>query len=87
MDNITVACKRLAYAKICVEIDVDKKIPSSVNLVMRDEIISLISMDVSWFPTNCTTCNVFGHSVKTCPKVEREVWQVKKYLPPKVNKN
>lgn len=87
MDSISAACKRLVYAKVCVEIDVEKEVPSTVKLVMRDSSISLISVEVPWFPTKCSTCNIFGHSAKTCSKVGKKTWQVKKDLPSKANEN
>lgn len=70
-----------------MEIDADKKVSGTVKLVMRDGSISLIIMKVPWFPTKCTTCNIFGHFAKTRPKVEKKFWQVKKDLPPKDNEN
>lgn len=85
MDSVTALCKRLAYAKVCVEIDVDKEVPCTVKLVMRDESISLISVEVPWFPVKCVTCKIFGHSIKACPKVVRKEWQAKN--PSKADEN
>ncbi|XVF39101.1 hypothetical protein PTKIN_Ptkin01aG0008300 [Pterospermum kingtungense] len=50
IDQITATCKRLSYAKVCVEIDVDKEIPSSVKVVMNDGSIMPIAVEVPWYP-------------------------------------
>lgn len=68
MDSITATRKRIAYAKVCVEVDVSKEIPSSVKLILKDGSESSIEVEVPWYHVKCTNCNVFGHSLKTCSK-------------------
>lgn len=78
MDSVTASCKSLAYAKVCVEIETEQEIPTSVKLLMRDGSISLVMVDIPWYPTKCSVCNLFGHTVKTCVKTVKKVWQDKK---------
>ncbi|XVF43773.1 hypothetical protein PTKIN_Ptkin02bG0067200 [Pterospermum kingtungense] len=76
MDQITATCKQLSYAKVCVEIGMDKEIPSSVKIVMKHGSIVPIATEVPRYPQKCKGCNIFGHNEKTCPKVkvEKVVW-------------
>lgn len=74
MDNVTVACKRLAYAKVCVKVDVSTVIPTFVKLIMRDDSIALIIVEVHWYPLKCGTCMLFGHTDKSCPRVGKKLW-------------
>lgn len=78
MDPATAARKRLTFAKVCIEMEAGKEIPEHVKVVMRDGSITLIAVEVPWSPTKCTKCNSFGHTVKTCNKQEKKIWQVKK---------
>ncbi|XVF79325.1 hypothetical protein PTKIN_Ptkin14bG0212400 [Pterospermum kingtungense] len=66
MDRITVSCKRLTYAKMCVEIGVDRDIHSFVKVLMRDGSFVHIGVEVPWYPQKCMSCKVFGHNDKTC---------------------
>ncbi|KAK8693234.1 hypothetical protein V6N13_070827 [Hibiscus sabdariffa] len=48
MDSITASKSRLTFAKVCVEIDADKALPKSVNVVLRDGSIASIGVFVPW---------------------------------------
>ncbi|XVE74386.1 hypothetical protein DITRI_Ditri12bG0012800 [Diplodiscus trichospermus] len=68
MDRITTSYQRLAYAKVCVEIEVSSKIPSSIEVRMKDGSPISISVEVPWHPQRCTNCSLFGHSPNTCQR-------------------
>ena len=67
MDRITARQERLAYAKICVEIEACKEIPQTIEIVMGNGSTVTISVEVPWYPQNCSGCCIFGHNDKNCP--------------------
>ncbi|XVF88326.1 hypothetical protein PTKIN_Ptkin19aG0040900 [Pterospermum kingtungense] len=86
MDRFTASCKRLAYAKVCIEIGIDQEIPNTVKVIMKDGSISHVLVHVPWYPQKCNTCKVFGHNDKTCSKAEsktaaapKQVWVAKQH--------
>ncbi|XVE94844.1 hypothetical protein REPUB_Repub02eG0044600 [Reevesia pubescens] len=62
MDKVTTYQERLAYAKVCVEINVDTVIPRFVDVRLRDGFITLVKVEVLWLPTKCMHCRTFSHS-------------------------
>lgn len=54
MDRVTTSCKRLEYAKVCIEIDVKKDIPDLVKVVLRDGSIAHVKVEVPWNPSKCS---------------------------------
>ncbi|XVF81983.1 hypothetical protein PTKIN_Ptkin16aG0006400 [Pterospermum kingtungense] len=68
MDRITANQERLEYAKVCVEIDVLKEIPSHIDVKMRNGSRVSVTVEVPWMPPKCIGCSVFGHSEKTCAR-------------------
>ena len=81
MDRITASQKRLAFAKVCVEIEASKEIPSSIGVALRNGIVQ-VNVITPWLPMKCSTCCVFGHGDKFCPQktesVPEKVWMPKK---------
>lgn len=62
MDNITANQSRLSDAKVFVQIDIDKSIPDSIDVLMPDGEIIVVFIEVPWMPSSCSYCKVFGHS-------------------------
>ncbi|KAJ6697292.1 hypothetical protein OIU85_003643 [Salix viminalis] len=64
-DESTFSCKRLEYARVCVEVDVahpfvhnfELEIPQSSDTVKVD-------VEYEWKPSRCKTCKVYGHCCK-----------------------
>ncbi|XP_039029118.1 uncharacterized protein LOC120163190 [Hibiscus syriacus] len=77
MDSITTSREKLEYARVCVEISVDSRIPEYVDVLLCDGSTIRIRVFVPWKPISCDQCSRFGHSIKYCPqgkKVE-QVWR------------
>ncbi|KAF7113433.1 hypothetical protein RHSIM_RhsimUnG0127000 [Rhododendron simsii] len=83
-DQMTEQCRRLNYAKICVEVDVDSILPDSFDLILANGDSFTIKVWYPWKPLKCAKCNVFSH--RTCqettgdvPKIDpkQQVWAVK----------
>lgn len=53
---MTASCKRLEYAKVCMEIDVNSDIPYNVKVVMWDGSLAHIKAVVPWYPQKCKHC-------------------------------
>ena len=68
MDKITACQQRLAFAKICVEVEASKPIPRFIEVEMKDGIMVSVIVEVPWYPQNCIHYAIFGHGDKTCPK-------------------
>ncbi|KAG5548392.1 hypothetical protein RHGRI_013920 [Rhododendron griersonianum] len=82
-DRMTETCKRLNYAKVCVEVDVDSELLDSFDVVLANGDTFTIKAWYPWKPLKCDKCKVFGHrpcqvslseNVKVDPK---QVWVVK----------
>ncbi|XVE59250.1 hypothetical protein DITRI_Ditri05aG0030900 [Diplodiscus trichospermus] len=84
MDRITAYHQRLAYAKLCVEIDIGAEIPKYIYRCKNEEWEVSIEVEVPRGPQKCTQCSKFGHSNKTCTK--KPVAEVKVSIPKKKKK-
>ena len=65
-DHTTLLRKRLSYARVCVEIDASKTLVKEYDLCCPNGLFITISADYEWIPSNCNTCNVFGHTTTIC---------------------
>ncbi|XVF79070.1 hypothetical protein PTKIN_Ptkin14bG0189800 [Pterospermum kingtungense] len=72
MDRITAQRERLAFARVCVEIEVTKEIPKKIEVLLRGRIVEVM-VSVPWLPLKCSKCNIFGHTEKDCMKKQMVV--------------
>ena len=54
-------------ARICVEVDLEKGLPESINLSI-DGWTHLQTVDYEQIPFKCKYCHEYGHFAKSCPK-------------------
>ncbi|XVE61820.1 hypothetical protein DITRI_Ditri06bG0069900 [Diplodiscus trichospermus] len=80
MDRVTAYHLILAYAKLCVEVDVVVEIPRFIDVQIKDGSYVSIAVEVPWHPQKCSQCSRFGHTNKVCPK---KVSETKKWVPKK----
>jgi hypothetical protein len=59
-------CKRLSYARVCVEIDASKTLVKEYDLRCPNGLFITIYADYEWIPSKCNNCNVFGHTTTIC---------------------
>jgi len=63
----TLMCKCLTYIRVCVEIDASKLLVKEFDLQCHNGMVIIISAEYEWLPSRCSSCNVFGHNLATCP--------------------
>ncbi|KAL0307418.1 UNVERIFIED_CONTAM: hypothetical protein Sangu_3031200 [Sesamum angustifolium] len=70
-DAITRACTRLDFARVCVMLNVNSKLPKHVVIMMPNEFggesACKVDVEYEWLPPKCTGCSSLGHSTKECP--------------------
>ncbi|KAJ6752574.1 hypothetical protein OIU85_002939 [Salix viminalis] len=64
-DSLTYNCKRLEYARLCVEIDAGLPKVSNFEIVspLSSEPIT-VEVEYEWMPPYCAKCKIYGHSCK-----------------------
>ncbi|XVF48419.1 hypothetical protein PTKIN_Ptkin03bG0188700 [Pterospermum kingtungense] len=83
MDRFTAERKILEYARICVEVDVTKKISKVIEVVRRNGTVVPVEVMVPLMPGRCLECNHYGHTNKSCPQNSKAVEASKKIWIPK----
>ncbi|XVF56289.1 hypothetical protein PTKIN_Ptkin06aG0107100 [Pterospermum kingtungense] len=67
-DRVTANRERVAFAKVCVEVDADSIIPTMIEVLMPEGNIVEITVEVPWLLVKCTNCKIFGHGDRFCPQ-------------------
>ncbi|GJZ42330.1 hypothetical protein Tco_0589216 [Tanacetum coccineum] len=70
---ITLKCVRIGYARVLVEVQVNKGLPEKIHVLYKNsknEKIQQKSFKViyNWVPPMCSECSVFGHNQERFPK-------------------
>ena len=66
MDRINAYQQRLAFARICVEMDVAVKVPRNVEIMLRNGNTVNVNVTIPWMPLKCSHCKIFSHNSKVC---------------------
>ncbi|KAF8377878.1 hypothetical protein HHK36_031266 [Tetracentron sinense] len=67
LDKQTMAKSRLGYAKLYVEVDALKDLPSELHLRLDGNTEVKLKLVFEWKPPRCEKCQVFGHDFNQCP--------------------
>ncbi|KAK4400547.1 hypothetical protein Sango_1160800 [Sesamum angolense] len=71
LDAITRACTRLEFARVCVMLNVNSKLPKHIVIMMPNEhggkSACKVDVEYEWLPPKCTNCTSLGHATKDCP--------------------
>ncbi|KAK8656547.1 hypothetical protein V6N13_098494 [Hibiscus sabdariffa] len=87
MDTSTTKRHRLAFAKVCVEVSADFKIPRTIPVKLRNGIVVSAGVVVPWILALCFHCGVFVHADKSCQHVEpSKIWVPKQSVVGEVKK-
>lgn len=67
-------CVRLDVARVLVEVDLTKPLPTKINFKGRDGSDVVVSVTYPWLPPRCLSCSKWGHVEKDCsvPKANVE---------------
>ncbi|PPD95544.1 hypothetical protein GOBAR_AA36069 [Gossypium barbadense] len=60
MDSITANQQRLAFAKVCFEMNANLVVPRFVEVELQDGSVAFITVEMPWMAHRCLQCNVFG---------------------------
>ncbi|KAL0290049.1 UNVERIFIED_CONTAM: hypothetical protein Sradi_7058700 [Sesamum radiatum] len=70
-DAITRACTRLDFARVCVMLNVNSKLPKHIVIMIPNEhggeSACKVDVEYEWLPPKCTNCTSLGHATKECP--------------------
>jgi hypothetical protein len=76
-DKVTEERRRLGYARVLVEIDIDSECPKEIFLWRQNGDPIGIGVEYPWLPPKCSICAGFGHAAYACSKKEKKVWRPK----------
>ncbi|KAL0444986.1 UNVERIFIED_CONTAM: hypothetical protein Slati_2221300 [Sesamum latifolium] len=86
-DKITKNCLRLDFARVCVMLDYQSKLPKHLvvlSLILPEGKQSPIKVDIEyeWLPLRCKQCCSLGHNANACPdtKVKKQAVPVAVYV-------
>ena len=86
-DAATESCRRISYARICVELDAKKPLIKEFLADTYNSAEGAISSSTTikvvyqWKPAHCSNCEVFGHSSDCCPSTDLAPSQAAKSTP------
>jgi hypothetical protein len=80
-DSITEEQKRLGYARVLVEIDMESECPKEIVICRANGDSVNIGVEYPWLPPKCSLCGGFGHAVYACSKKETKKWVPKTHIP------
>ncbi|KAL0290762.1 UNVERIFIED_CONTAM: hypothetical protein Sradi_7043500 [Sesamum radiatum] len=74
-DKITKTCSRLDFARVCVMLDYNSKLPR--HLVVLSPVVSeathipiKVDIEYEWLPLRCKQCCSLGHTAPNCPETK-----------------
>jgi hypothetical protein len=73
-DKVTEEQKRLGFARVLVEIDINSQCPKEIVICRGNGDTVNIGVEYPWLPPKCSTCGGFGHAAYACAKKEKKVW-------------
>lgn len=53
MDRFTANQQRVAFAKVCIEVEAAKEIPNTIEVQLRDGSLVMVHVEVPWKPLKC----------------------------------
>ncbi|XP_062171116.1 uncharacterized protein LOC133876895 [Alnus glutinosa] len=82
-DKVTKEQKRLGFARVLVELDVNSDCPKEMTICRANGDSVTVGVIYPWLPPKCSSCKAFGHAVFACKKQDKKVWIPKQPKTPK----
>ncbi|XP_026432075.1 uncharacterized protein LOC113329414 [Papaver somniferum] len=79
-DDCTINQDRLAFARVCIEIDLNFSYPASIPILIDGKIAIELRIEYQWKPSKCDACKVFGQTTNSCTLKTRPSWNPKQKL-------
>jgi hypothetical protein len=73
-DKVTEEQKRLGFARVLVEIDMNSDCPKEIEIQRSNGEIVYVGVVYPWLPPKCSICKGFGHATYACSKKGKQVW-------------
>lgn len=86
-DKVTEEQKRLGFARVLVEIDVNSDCPKEIIICRGNGANITIGVEYPWLPLKCSCCGGVGHAAYSCSKKDKQVWIPKVQKPEMVRKS
>jgi len=74
VDKVTEDQKRLGFARVLVEIDMNSDCPKEIEIQRSNGEVVTVGVVYPWLPPKCSVCKGFGHAAFACSKKEKQVW-------------
>lgn len=68
LDGPTADRTRMAYTRVCVEINPKSELKTTIPMVFEDGRRCIVDVEYVWKPLQCSTCSTFFHNEKMCSK-------------------
>ena len=71
IDKMTAKRKRIAYARMCVEIKAGDPLPEIITINGHNGLVIDQKVEYKWIPNSCKHCGVFGHLEAKCLRMQK----------------
>ena len=65
-DSTTETNRRLGFARVFIEVDVNGEFPTEIEVDMGDGKAFIVGIEYPWVPVKCPKCHLFGHTGLNC---------------------
>jgi hypothetical protein len=73
-DKVTEEQRRLGFARVLVEIDVNSDCPKEIVICRKNGDSVSVGVEYPWLPPKCFVCSGFRHAAYACSKREKKIW-------------
>jgi hypothetical protein len=73
-DKVTKDQKRLGFARVLVEIDMNSDCPKEIEIQRSNGDFVTVGVVYPWLPPKCSVCKGFEYAAFACSKKEKQVW-------------
>ena len=76
VDSLTASCRRISYARICIEVSAEEELMKSFVIQTEDPIsgdpeLITLHVEYQWTPVRCAKCKIVGHNCTKLPHAQK----------------